>query len=255
METKLFKAIGCLVFVLLAFVSCVNEDEMLLDEQRLETRISRAYPADTRVKMLINYEGSTRDKNALTKVENLLATLYEFVPDIQYVIDGLIDSRLKVNIIVRDEPGSSEEAWCNPHNPPEIGFNGNVNITLGRLLHELLHLFAFHAFDVYKNGLNPACEEYETRVLTDLYMRRYFRSYGYTYQGMPNPHDFYNEYIAWLDAIINNDNYSLDVFVLKFKEYGAFCLPALKDAEKFNLEDLNKYKPLLAGRLWFYGKN
>ena len=47
MKTKLFRDIGYFVFILLALSSCVNEMDMVEEEQGLETGISRSYPADT----------------------------------------------------------------------------------------------------------------------------------------------------------------------------------------------------------------
>jgi|GEM_PF-7048959 len=92
-ETKLFRDIGYLVFILLALSSCVNEMDMVENKQELKTGISRSYPADTWTKYLIDYEGSTQDKYALAKVENCLENLYRFIPDIQYVIDTLRTKR------------------------------------------------------------------------------------------------------------------------------------------------------------------
>lgn len=94
----------------------------------------------------------------------------------------------------------------------EIGFHGNINITMGRMLHELLHMFSFNTYDSYRKQLDLACEEYEIRVLTDLYMRRYFRSQKHEYQGMRSDNDSYFDYIAWLDKIIKDDSYRLDLF-------------------------------------------
>ena len=251
MKTKLFRDIGYLVFILLALSSCVNEMDMVEDEQELETGISRSYPADTWTKYLINYEGSTQDKYALAKVENCLEYLYRFIPDIQYVVDHLITRGLKVRIKVSNVPGGSNESWYNPSYPPEIGFNGEINITMGRVLHELLHMFSFNTYDSYRQELDLACEEYEIRVLTDLYMRRYFRSYSHKYQGMHSLNHDYNSYIAWLDEIINDSNYSVDNFVPKFKEFGVSWILDLKDA-KMHLVDVLGYKPLLVRTLWFY---
>lgn len=251
MKTKLFRDIGYLVFILLALSSCVNEMDMVEDEQELETGISRSYPADTWTKYLINYEGSTQDKYALAKVENCLEYLYRFIPDIQYVVDHLITRGLKVRIKVSNVPGGSNESWYNPSYPPEIGFNGEINITMGRVLHELLHMFSFNTYDSYRQELDLACEEYEIRVLTDLYMRRYFRSYSHKYQGMHSLNHDYNSYIAWLDEIINDSDYSVDNFVPKFKEFGVSWILDLKDA-KMHLVDVLGYKPLLVRTLWFY---
>ena len=63
-------------------------------------------------------------------------------------------------------------------------------------------------------------------------------------------HD-YNSYIAWLDEIINDSDYSVDNFVPKFKEFGVSWILDLKDA-KMHLVDVLGYKPLLVRTLWFY---
>ena len=253
MKIKLFRDGGYLVFVLLALSSCVNEMDMVEDKQELETGISRSYPADTWTKYLIDYEGSTQDKYALAQVENCLENLYRFIPDIQYVIDNLIMRGLKVRIKVSDVPGGSMESWYNPSYPPEIGFNGEMNITMGRVLHELLHMFSFNTYDSYRKQLDLACEEYEIRVLTDLYMRRYFKSHRHEYQGVRSITDR-GAYLAWLDEIINDSDYSVDNFVPKFKEFAASCMPSLED-EKIHFVDILGYKPLLVRTLWFYKEN
>lgn len=122
MKTKLFRHIGFLLFFLLSLNSCVNEIDSIENKLDLETSIERSFPADTWPKYLIDYEGSTKDKNALAKVENLLENLYRFIPDIQYVIDNLILNSYKVRITVSNVPGSSKESWYDPSYPPEIGF-------------------------------------------------------------------------------------------------------------------------------------
>ena len=151
-------------------------------------------------------------------------------------------------------PGSSKESWYDPSYPPEIGFNGNINITLGRMLHELLHMFSFNTYDLYRKQLDLACEEYEIRVLTDLYMRRYFRSQKHEYQGMRSDNDSYFDYLAWLDKIIEDDSYRLDLFAFYFKQYGVYCMSPFED-EKIKINDFSHYRPLLVSILWFYGKN
>lgn len=251
MKTKVFKNIGYLLFILLSLNSCVNEMDMIENELDLETNIGRSYPADTWTKELINYEGSTEDRNALARIENLLETLYRFVPDIQYVMDNLITRGFKISITV--EEGGSMESWYDPNYPPKISFNGYVNVTLERMLHELLHMFSFNTYDSYRKGLGLACEEYEIRVLTDLYMRRYFKSHSFTYQGMRRDHFYYGAYIDWLDEIINDETYDLNLFIFNFKKFGVFCMGPLED-QKININDLNNYRPLLVTTLWFYGK-
>ena len=36
------------------------------------------------------------------------------------------------------------------------------------VLHELLHHYAMYNYVPYRDGVIPACEEYEVRVLTDV---------------------------------------------------------------------------------------
>lgn len=74
MKMKLFKYIGYLLFILLSLNSCVNEMGVIENEQQ-DLNGSRGQGSGASgnwVKYLINYEGSTKDKNSLFKVENLL---------------------------------------------------------------------------------------------------------------------------------------------------------------------------------------
>lgn len=160
---------------------------------------------------------------------------------------------LKVCITVSKVPGGSMESWYNPNYPPEIGFNEERNITMGRMLHELLHMFSFNTYDSYRKQDYLVCEEYEIRVLTDLYMRHYFKSHVHEYQGMKFGNSSYFNYLAWLDEIIENDSYDIDLFAFYFKIYGAYCMLPFED-KKIKINDLSRYKPLLVGTLWFYGK-
>ena len=255
MKKKLLKYIGYLFCILLTFSSCVNEMDVIENEQQNlnESRGLGDGASGTWVKYLINYEGSTQDKNSLFKVENLLKNLYDLVPDISYVIDNLIMQGIQFRVVVDYVPGSSKESWHNP-NPPEIGFNGDGMIQMERVLHELLHVFSFYRYDSYRKELDLACEEYEIRVLTDLYMRRYFESYRFEYQGMKSGHKDYGSYIDWLDKIISDNNYSVDDFVPRFKEFGISRMFSLVD-EKIKIEDLLGYTPLLVRTLWFYKEN
>ena len=75
-------------------------------------------------------------------------------------------------------------------------------------------MFSFNTYDSYRKQLDLACEEYEIRVLTDLYMRRYFKSHRHEYQGVRSITDR-GAYLAWLDEIINDSDYSVDNFIKK----------------------------------------
>lgn len=204
MKTKLFRDIGYFVFILLALSSCVNEMDMVEDEQGLEDLGvvgHRHLLPDTRtgMKYLIDYENSEESKSYLSKVENLLQTIYRDIPEMRYVIDNLVNRGFKFRIAVKYN--GEKESWFNP-NPSEIGFSGGVNLKIENMIHELLHFFAFITVDEYRKQLYAAREEYEIRVLTDLFMRRDFSSFPYKYQGMEKDHDEYIRYLGWLDKLL-----------------------------------------------------
>lgn len=161
---------------------------------------------------------------------------------------------IQFRVTVEYVPGSLKESWHDPSYPPEIGFNGDGMIQIERVLHELLHVFSFYRYDSYRKQLDLACEEYEIRVLTDLYIRRYFKSYRFEYQGAIFGNRAYSAYIDWLDEIISDSNYSIDDFVPKFKEFAVSRMPILED-EKIHFIDILGYKPLLVRTLWFYKGN
>ena len=52
------------------------------------------------------------------------------------------------------------------------------------VLHELLHYYAMYNYVPYRDGVIPACEEYEMRVLTDVIMQKYCANCDFKYQGM-----------------------------------------------------------------------
>lgn len=209
---------------------------------------------DPTIKILINYFGSTKDKNILFRVENILNNLYRDIPQIRHVIDRLVLNNLKINIRVNYTPGSNKESWYSPSSS-EIGFQTKENITISSVLHELLHHYAFNTYRLYHEGGAPACEEYEIRVLTDLFMRTTYPT-GAKYQGMfttPSDNSLYYAYLNWLDNIIYDFYYPIEYFKKEFKKYGAFCIRYLNDA-KLEASQLNSYIPLLVNELWFHFK-
>ena len=254
MKTKLFRDIGYFVFILLALSSCVNEMDMVEDEQGLEVLSSRTSPPfagyENWVKYLIDYENSEESKSYLSKVENLLQTIYRDIPEMRYVIDNLVNRGFKFRIAVKYN--GEKESWFNP-NPSEIGFSGGVNHTIENRIPELLHFFAFYTVDEYRKQLYAAREEYEIRVLTDLFMRRDFSSFPYKYQGMEKDHDEYIRYLGWLDKLLKNEVQNMDQFSENFIQFGISRLWGIKD-EEINVADLNGYRPRLLSIIWFYGK-
>ena len=254
MKTKLFRDIGYFVFILLALSSCVNEMDMVEDEQGLEVLSSRTSPPfagyENWVKYLIDYENSEESKSYLSKVENLLQTIYRDIPEMRYVIDNLVNRGFKFRIAVKYN--GEKESWFNP-NPSEIGFSGGVNLKIENMIHELLHFFAFYTVDEYRKQLYAAREEYEIRVLTDLFMRRDFSSFPYKYQGMEKDHDEYIRYLGWLDKLLKNEVQHMDQFSENFIQFGISRLWGIKD-EEINVADLNGYRPRLLSIIWFYGK-
>ena len=254
MKTKLFRDIGYFVFILLALSSCVNEMDMVEDEQGLEVLSSRTSPPfagyENWVKYLIDYENSEESKSYLSKVENLLQTIYRDIPEMRYVIDNLVNRGFKFRIAVKYN--GEKESWFNP-NPSEIGFSGGVNLKIENMIHELLHFFAFYTVDEYRKQLYAAREEYEIRVLTDLFMRRDFSTFPYEYQGMKIDHDEYIRYLGWLDKLLKNEVQNMDQFSENFIQFGISRLFWIEDT-KIKVADLNGYRPRLLGIIWFYGK-
>ena len=254
MKTKLFRDIGYFVFILLALSSCVNEMDMVEDEQGLEVLSSRTSPPfagyENWVKYLIDYENSEESKSYLSKVENLLQTIYRDIPEMRYVIDNLVNRGFKFRIAVKYN--GEKESWFNP-NPSEIGFSGGVNLKIENMIHELLHFFAFYTVDEYRKRLYAAREEYEIRVLTDLFMRRDFSSFPYKYQGLNSEHKDYESYLIWLQKILDNEVQNMDQFSSDFYNYGFSCIFQIED-KYIKVKDLHGYRPRLLAIVWFYGK-
>lgn len=254
MKTKLFKHIGYLLFILLSLDGCVNEMVVIENEQNLEMLGSRATPPfagyENWVKKLIDYENSADSKNYLGKVENYLQSIYRSVPEMRYVIDDLIDRGFKFRVAVKYN--EKKKSWFGP-NLSEIGFSGVENLKLENMMHELLHFFAFYTVDEYRKELYAAREEYEIRVLTDLFMRRDFESFTYEYQGMEIGHDEYEPYLDWLDNILANKVSDMNQFASDFIQFGISRFFGVKD-EEIKIADLIGYKPRLLSVIWFYGK-
>ena len=78
---------------------------MVEDEQGLEVLSSRTSPPfagyENWVKYLIDYENSEESKSYLSKVENLLQTIYRDIPEMRYVIDNLVNRGFKFRIAVK----------------------------------------------------------------------------------------------------------------------------------------------------------
>ena len=253
MKTKLFRDIGYLVFILLALSSCVNEMDMVEEEQGLETLSSRTSPFagfEKWVKLLIDYEKSEDSKSHLSKVENCLESIYRFIPEMRDVVDDLVNRGFKFRVAVRYN--GAKKSWFNP-NSSEIGFSGVENLKIENMIHELLHFFAFYTVDEYRKRLYAAREEYEIRVLTDLFMRRDFSTFPYEYQGMNSKHKDYESYLIWLQKLINKEVQNMDQFSSDFYNYGFSCIFQIQDKD-LKVTDLIGYRPRLLGIIWFYGK-
>lgn len=254
MKTKLFRDIGYLVFILLALSSCVNEMDMVEDEQELETLSSgTSLPFagfEKWVKKLIDYDKSVDSKRHLSMVENFLESIYRFVPEMRYAVDDLINRGFKFRVAVRYN--EKKKSWFNS-DLSEIGFSGVDNLKIENMIHELLHVFAFYTFDEYQKHLYAAREEYEIRVLTDLFMRRNFGTFPYEYQGMVQEHKDYLSYLNWLQKLINKEVQNIDQFSSDFIQFGLSRLWGVKDKE-IRVADLIGYRPRLLGIIWFYDK-
>ena len=71
----------------------------------------------------------------------------------------------------------------------------------------------------YRDGVIPACEEYEVRVLTDVIMQKYCANCDFKYQGMsPDEGLFYQPYIDWINNLINTSSVDKFLFGIEFKK-------------------------------------
>lgn len=224
--------------------------DVIENEQDLKTNNERLYPSDNWVKYLINYEGSTLDEYDLYKIENMLKNIYDHMPQMQDVINTLIMKGLKFQITVVDDPKNSKKSWYKNSYPLEIVFNTSRNITTERVLHELLHHFAANTCDLYIRGYARACEEYEVRFLTDLFMYGAFRGNFFEYQGLRSNDVLFDSYKKWVQDVLYDYYYPLDIFKKEFKKFGSFCILNINDAN-LNVDNLNSYIPQLVTMLWF----
>lgn len=256
MKIKQLKHIGFLLFILLSFISCVNEMDMIEDEQKLEVLSSEIYPPtrpnyEEWVKNLIDYgRPNPQEKLNYKILEDALSMIYLYFPEIRGLIDVVINKGIKFQLAMGGVNGKN--SWFNPETS-EIGFWPD-HFKLGNILHELLHFISFNTIPAYHDGHWAAREEYEIRVLTDLFMRRC--KYGsYEYQGMQVDHEDYGRYLEWLDKLIENE-VNLFQFKADFFEFGFSRMWAIEKEGKdtrITVRDLVGYEPLLF-YFWFSGK-
>ncbi|WP_141560920.1 hypothetical protein [Butyricimonas sp. Marseille-P3923] len=248
---KLLKHIGFLLFILLSLNSCVNEMDIIEDEQELEVLGSRGFPPtrpnyEEWVKNLIDYkESGLVDRSSLSKLESSLQFIYLNFPEIRVLIDDMINRGIKFRLVIGNK--NDKDSWFDPEKS-EIGFKPN-RFKLGNIVHELLHFLGFHTIDAYQKGRWAAREEYEVRVLTDLFMRR-AGVLSHDYQGIVG-YDNYLEYLKWLDKILAND---VNLFYFK-KDFIRFARPLICTIQDSNIrvEELDDYDLLLMD-FWFYDK-
>lgn len=249
---KLLKHIGFLLFILLSLNSCVNEMDIIEDEQELEVLSSRVGSPpprpnyETWVKNLIDYkESGLVDRSSLSNLESSLQFIYLYFPEIRVLIDDMINRGIKFRLVIENK--KDKDSWFDPEKS-EIGFKPN-RFKLGNIVHELLHCLGFHTIDAYQRGHWAAQEEYEVRVLTDLFMRRAGVS-SHDYQGIVG-YDNYLEYLKWLDKILANDVHP----VLFKKDFIKFARPLIGTIQDSNIkvEELDDYNLLLM-HFWFYDK-
>lgn len=248
---KLLKHIGFLLFILLSLNSCVNEMDIIEDEQELEVLGSRGYPPtrpnyETWVKNLIDY-GKPRpeEMSNFEELERSLQFIYLNFPEIRVLIDDMINRGIKFRLVIGNK--KDKDSWFDPEKS-EIGFKPN-HFKLGNIVHELLHFLGFHTIDAYQRGRWAAREEYEVRVLTDLFMRR-TGVLSHDYQGIVG-YDNYLEYLKWLDKILANDVHP----ILFKKDFIKFARPLIGTIQDSNIkvEELDDYDLLLMD-FWFYDK-
>ena len=248
---KLLKHIGFLLFILLSLNSCVNEMDIIEDEQELEVLGSRGFPPprtdyEEWVKNLIDYGKPTQlEMFDIEELERSLQLIYFYFPEIRVLIDDMINRGIKFRLVIGRKDG--KKSWFDP-NKSEIGF-WRDHFNLGNIVHELLHFLGFNTIDVYQKGYWAAQEEYEVRVLTDLFMRR-CGVLSHEYQGIIG-YDNYFKYLEWLDKILANE-VNLFQFRIDFIEFGRPLIRSIQDSN-IRVEDLEDYRPLLLS-IWFYGK-
>lgn len=246
MKKKLL--IYILVLIFLYFVGCINEMEMLEDNSTLKAGNERLFMPDS-LRDLIEYDRNSMDQYSIRKLENILELLYTF-PETNKMLNSLKDG-LKVKMEITGGSSSLGETWYDPIYPPKIGFLREDCITMENVLHELLHHYAMYNYVPYRDGVIPACEEYEVRVLTDVIMQKYCANCDFKYQGMsPDEGLFYQPYIDWINNLINTSSFDKFLFGIEFKKYGTICIMNLQYNDKtthdiLQINDLNYYIPLL----------
>lgn len=249
---KLLKHIGFLLFILLSLNSCVNEMDIIEDEQELEVLGSRVYPPsrpnyEEWVKNLIDYGKPTQlEMFDIEELERSLQLIYFYFPEIRVLIDEMINNGIKFRLVIGRKDG--KKSWFDPEKS-EIGF-WRVHFNLGNIVHELLHFIGFNMIPTYNRGHWASREEYEVRVLTDLFMRR-AGVLSHEYQGMHKEHKDYNRYLEWLDKLLANE-VNLFQFKTSFVEFGLPFIVSIEDSA-VKIQEFMAYEPLLFF-YWFYGK-
>ena len=249
MKHKLLEQLCYLLFISSLFIGCANEMDMIENEINSEINIELMSSVGPEVKELIDYENSTKNKDVLFKVENYLDKLYHDIPQVRLMINWLRARNAKFRISISSTPGSKFESWYT-FSPPEISFTSEMNVTLERVLHELLHHLIANSDNIYYPRATPtACEEYEIRVLTDLLMRSTYKNLRIQYQGIFWGSPLYGSYITWLERVIQDVNYNVIDFINGFKMYGVDCINSLRDP-RLSSSGLNRYSPRLLWDFW-----
>ena len=252
MKIKLLKHIGFLLFILLSLNSCVNEMNIIEDEQELEVLGSRGFPPprtdyEEWVKNLIDY-GKPRpeEMSNFEELERSLQLIYLYFPEIRVLIDDMINRGIKFRLVIGNK--NDKDSWFDPEKS-EIGFKPN-RFKLGNIVHELLHFLGSNTIDAYQKGRWGSREEYEVRVLTDLFMRR-AGVLSHEYQGMVENHEDYYRYLEWLDNLIANKVNQYQ-FKKDFFQFGLPLIVSIQDSD-IKVDEFIGYEPLLF-YFWFYGK-
>lgn len=261
MKKILLKYISYLLFVSLTFTACVNEMNVIESEQDLDGNSGQSYLLNPLIKFIVEYDESI-DKYDIKKFESALDVLVRHLPQIEELINLMVRDDIKVRVQMSSNPSQGPDAEYQPGRPPKISFRLSSCITMENVLHEFIHHFTFNAYEVYRNGLYPACEEYEVRVLTDLLLRKiHGKDASFEYKGIKsNAGVMYVAYKKWIEELIQNPNCNIDNFIMEFKKYGVYCIINLGKPNKPNVpelkpDDLDSYVPRLMWDFWLnYGK-
>lgn len=242
------------LFIVIAFTSCTNERVITDNEQSPNQDIELLVLPDP-LKAILEFDKSMSE-NEKASVEYNLEQLY-LNEGTKKLITYIMGLKIKIKIKMYSHGSAiKSDAYCKPYLPVEIGFLSDDRITLENLLHELLHLYAYNQYRTYAQGFYGACEEYEVRVLTDLLLNTYFKGYSFKYQGMPNDKNLNEKYENWIMTLRYSSTYDPDLLKKGFQLYGAICfinLGGFNDNLRnpnLNVEDFNKYKPLLLYVFW-----